>query len=311
MNEFTNSVVPVLITVVSLAGILGCGWLAWHYRKTGQGEPNPETPQEAIAEGVHVWDGDLYELNNPLPRWFLGMFFIAVVFALIYLALYPGLGNYPGLLGWTSVKQYDEQTLELDERVEKVYAEFKGMSVEQLAHNERAMSIAHSLFLNNCAQCHGSDAGGSRGFPRLTDQDWLYGGTPEAIRTTITKGRHGIMPPQAAAVGDATNIRNVAAYVLSLSGARTDAVAAARGKPIFESVCAACHGVDGKGNQALGAPNLTDRTWLYGGSEADIIETITNGRQGVMPAHEGRLTPEQIELLVAYLLNRSGSVPKN
>lgn len=316
MNDFTNNLVPWIISIVSLIGIVGCGWLAWNYgskrkSKAARSQPMPETPQEAIAEGVHVWDGDLYELDNPLPRWFVWFFYLTVIFSLIYLLLYPGLGNFPGLLGWTSANQHEQQAAELDARMQTAYAEFEGLSVEELATNERALNIAHSLFLNNCAQCHGSDARGSRGYPNLTDKDWLWGGEPDAIRTTIAKGRQGLMPPQAAAVGDANAVRNVAAYVLSLSGAPTDAVAAARGKPIFANVCAACHSADGTGNQLLGAPNLTDRVWLYGGSEADIIDAIMNGRHGVMPPHEDRLTPQQIDLLVAYILNISGSVPQN
>src|SRR5690606_14545320 len=173
-----------------------------------------------------------------------------------------------GTLGWTQVKQHEEQRAALDARAEAAFTEFAGLTPEQLALNDRALSIGSSLFLNNCALCHGSDARGTRGYPNLADNDWLYGGDPETIHTTIAKGRHGMMAPMAAAVGDATAVRNVAAYVLSLSGSRTDNVAAARGRQAFEATRAACHGMDGKGNQALGAPNLTDRIWLYGGSEA-------------------------------------------
>lgn len=301
MSDFFTQFWPWYISIISLAGILGCGWLAWNYSRPNPSDQNPEASE-------HVWDGDIRESDHPLPRWFVWGFFMTVVFALGYLVLYPGLGNYQGTLGWSQESQHEEQRAALDARAEAAFAEFANLTPEQLASNDRALSIGSSLFLNNCALCHGSDARGTRGYPNLADSDWLYGGDPETLHTTIAQGRHGMMPPMAAAVGDATAVRNVAAYVLSLSGSRTDNVAAARGRQAFEATCAACHGADGKGNQALGAPNLTDRIWLYGGSEADIIETINNGREGVMPAHENRLTPQQIDLLVAYLLNASGAV---
>ena len=170
------------------------------------------------------------------------------------------------------------------------------------------MGIGERLFLNNCAACHGSDARGSKGFPNLTDHDWLWGGEHEQIKTSIAKGRMGNMPSMAAAVGGATEMRNVAHYVLSLSGSPHDEIAAQLGKPKFV-VCAACHGPAGKGNPALGAPNLTDKTWLHGWGEQAIVAMITNGKQNQMPAHENRLTPEQIHVLGAYVWNLSQSVP--
>lgn len=306
MTDFFSQFWPYYIATISLLGILGCGWLAWNYGHRA----NKLDAAGGAPEEEHIWDGDLRENDNPLPRWFVWGFYLTVVFSLGYLALYPGLVIYDGKLGWSQVGQHDAQKAALDARTEAAFAEFAGMTPEQLATNDRALTIGTSLFLNNCALCHGSDARGTRGYPNLADGDWIWGGEPETIYTTIAQGRHGLMPPQAAAVGTATDVRNVAAYVLSLSGTRTDNVAAAQGRAKFEAVCAACHAVDGTGNKALGAPNLTDRIWTYGGSEADIIDAINNGREGVMPPHENRLSPQQIELLVAYLLNASGAVRK-
>ncbi|MCK9511412.1 MAG: cytochrome-c oxidase, cbb3-type subunit III [Pigmentiphaga sp.] len=303
MTEFTSSFWSIAITVITLVSIIACGWLAWSYGRTNQ---QLEQKAEKGEDTGHVWDGDLVELNNPLPRWWLWMFYISVIFSLAYLALYPGLGAFQGLLGWSQENRYAEERARLTERTEAAFAEFTGQEPEQLASNARALSIGHRLFLNNCAQCHGSDARGSRGYPNLTNAAWLYGGTAEALRTSIAKGRHGFMPPQAAAVGGAAEMRQVAAYVRSLSGVSTDASAATLGKPIYLRVCAACHGAEGQGNQALGAPSLADRYWLYGGSQADIIQAMVHGREGVMPAHEERLSPQQIDLLVAYVLNLSG-----
>ncbi len=306
MSDFISSFWSYAVAIVTLAGILGCGWLAWHY-----GRANTELESKPGEDTGHVWDGDLVELNNPLPRWWLWMFYLTVIFALIYLLLYPGLGSFQGILGWSQFSRYEAESAQLAQRTEAAYAEFGDATPTELVDNSRAMTMAHSLFLNNCAQCHGSDARGSRGYPNLTDNDWLYGNSEDVLRTTIAEGRHGIMPPQAAMVGNATDVRNVAAYVLSLSGRPTDSVAAARGRSGYMQTCAACHGADGTGNQALGAPNLTDNIWLYGGSEADIIDAINNGREGVMPPHDNRLSPRQIDLLVAYVLNISNSVDGN
>ncbi|MBE2243427.1 MAG: cytochrome-c oxidase, cbb3-type subunit III [Burkholderiaceae bacterium] len=256
----------------------------------------------------HVWDGDLRELNNPLPRWWMWLFVITVVFAAIYLALYPGLGAKAGALGWTSVGQYERERERAAAELAPMFARFGAMTIEKLAADPQAHAIGERLFANNCSTCHGSDARGGLGFPNLTDGDWLWGGTPEDIITTITDGREGIMPPMAEAVGSAEDVKNVANYVLSLSGSPHDKIAAQLGKPKFV-VCAACHGADGKGNTALGAPNLTDRIWLHGWGEDLIVRTITNGWQNSMPAQKTRLGDEQIRVLAAYVwsLSRGGA----
>lgn len=256
----------------------------------------------------HVWDGDLRELNNPLPRWWMWLFVITVVFGAIYLALYPGLGSKVGALGWTSVGQYQNERERAAAELAPMFARFDAMPIDKLAADPQAHAIGERLFANNCSTCHGSDARGGLGFPNLTDNDWLWGGTPEDIVTTITDGREGIMPPMAEAVGSADDVRNVANYVLSLSGSPHDNIAAQLGKAKFVA-CAACHGADGKGNTALGAPNLTDRTWLHGWGEDVIVRAINGGWQNQMPAQKSRLSAEQIRVLAAYVwsLSRGGA----
>jgi len=248
----------------------------------------------------HVWDEDLREMNNPLPRWWAILFVLTVVFAGIYLAAYPGLGSNKGSLGWTSVGQYEKEQADAHKAMTALYAKFKDKPVEQLAQDREAMAIGERLFANNCAGCHGSDAKGSKGFPNLTDGDWLYGGKHETIVETISNGRNGVMPPMAAAVGTAEDVRNLANYVLSLSGSAHNAIAAQLGKPKF-AACAACHGADGKGNQALGAPNLSDKIWLHGWGEDAVVAIINNGKNNQMPAQATRLSPEQIQVLGAYV----------
>jgi cytochrome c oxidase cbb3-type subunit 3 len=254
----------------------------------------------------HVWDGNLVELNNPLPMWWVGLFVITVVFAAAYLVLYPGLGSATGTLGWSSKSQYDAEQAKAQTQMNAVVGKYASMPADQVAADPQALAIGERLFINNCAACHGSDARGSKGFPNLTDNDWLYGGTPEKIEETITQGRQGTMPPMAAAVGNAEDVRNVANYVLSLSGSPHNSIAAQLGKSKFV-VCAACHGPDGKGNQALGAPNLTDKIWLHGWGEDAVMAMVNNGKQSVMPAQAGRLEPAQIHVLAAYVWNLSQS----
>ena len=298
MSDFFSSGWSWYVTVVTLLGLLGCLWLLWiASRRTAMAEDN--------STG-HVFDEDLVEMNNPLPRWWMGLFILTVAFALGYLILYPGLGSLAGRLGWTSRGQYEAEQARAAAAMAPVYAKFAGMPAPALAREPAAMAIGERLFINNCAACHGSDARGSKGFPNLTDSDWLYGGTPEKIEETITNGRQGMMPPMAAAVGSSEDVRNVANYVLSLSGSPHNDIAAQLGKPKF-AVCAACHGADGKGNQALGAPNLTDKIWLHGWGEDAVLAMIDNGKTNVMPAQGGRLSPEQIHVLAAYVWNLSPS----
>jgi cytochrome c oxidase cbb3-type subunit III len=252
----------------------------------------------------HVWDEDLREMNNPLPRWWMWLFVITVVFAAVYLAFYPGLGSFAGTLKWTSVGQYEAEQDKARAAMQPVYAKYVAMSAEQLAQEPAAMGIGQRLFLNNCAQCHGSDGRGSLGFPNLADRDWLGAGTHDYVKTVITEGRVGVMPPMAAAVGTSEDVRNVANYVLSLSGSAHNNVAAQLGKAKFVA-CAACHGADGKGNPQIGAPNLTDKIWLHGWGEQAIVRIVTQGKTNAMPAQGRLLTPEQVHVLAAYVLSLS------
>ena len=252
----------------------------------------------------HVWDEDLREMNNPLPRWWMWLFVITVVFSALYLALYPGLGSNPGTFNWTSSGQWQAEQDKAHSAMAPVYARFKSLSAAELAKDPAAMGIGERLFVNNCAQCHGSDAHGSKGFPNLTDSDWLGGSGPDYIAKTVSGGRIGVMPPMAAAVGSADDVKNVANYVLSLSGSAHNNLAAQLGKLKF-AACAACHGADGKGNQALGAPNLTDKVWLHGWGEDAIVAMVNQGKTNVMPSFEGRLSAEQIHVLAAYVWSLS------
>ncbi|MBI5272020.1 MAG: cytochrome-c oxidase, cbb3-type subunit III [Burkholderiales bacterium] len=298
MSDFINAGWSVYVAGITIAGLVFCiVLLLIASRRKVMANDNTTG---------HVWDEDLREMNNPLPRWWMGLFVITVVFSAAYLALYPGLGSAQGGLGWSSTGQWQAEQEKARAAMAPVYAGFAGQSAEQLAKNPQAMAIGERLFANNCAQCHGADARGSKSFPNLADSDWLGGTGDEYIHKTIVEGRQGVMPPMAAAVGGAEDVRNVAHYVLSLSGSPHNAVAAQLGKAKF-GACAACHGPDGKGNQALGAPNLTDKIWLHGWGEAAIVAMINNGKTNVMPAQGPRFTPEQVKVLTAYVWNLSNA----
>jgi len=300
MSDFTSSFWPIFITVISVGGVIGCALLLWLTSKIKATSPNGDNTNG------HVWDETLREMNNPLPRWWVWMFIITIVFSLFYFAAYPAIGTYAGKLGWTQVKQYEQEMETANKTIAPLYAKFAAMPIDQLASNPEAKAIGERIFMNNCAQCHGSDAHGSRGFPNLTDKDWIHGGSPEKIVETITNGRVGMMPPMAAAVGTEDDVKNVANYVLSLSNSDHDATRAAAGKEKF-AVCAACHGADGKGNQAIGALNLTDNIWLHGAGEEAIIKRINEGKVNQMPAQGAKFTPEQIHVLASYVWGLSNN----
>ncbi|MCC2632211.1 MAG: cytochrome c oxidase, cbb3-type, subunit [Ramlibacter sp.] len=293
MSDFTNGFWSLYVAGATLAGIVACLLLLWITARK-------KIPARADNTTGHVWDEDLTEMNNPLPLWWVGLFILTIVFSLLYLVAYPGLGTYPGELGWTQRGEYEAEVAQANKELEPLYAQFTARPPEELAGNANAMAVGERLFMNNCAQCHGSDARGSKGFPNLADADWLYGGAPDKIKETVLKGRVGAMPPMAAAVGSPDDVKNVANYVLSLSKAPHDSVRAQLGKAKF-GACAACHGIDGKGNQALGAPNLTDDTWLHGYGEQAIIAIVNGGRTNEMPAQEGKLTDAQIHVLASYV----------
>lgn len=297
MSDFFSNTVAVLVTAVTLFSVLICGVFLWVQASK---KLKVSLDVETNSTG-HVWDEDLKELNNPMPRWWMGLFYITVVFAFVYLYFFPGLGTYQGSKGWSSAAQYQQDRDAVDQKSAPLYAKFKDLKVEDVASHAEAVNMGQRVFLNNCAQCHGSDARGSKGFPNLADSDWLYGGDGETIRTSITEGRNGMMPPMIAAVGSDENAKNVAQYVLSLSGRSNDVLKAQLGRKVFGEVCAACHGPKGEGSPLMGAPNLTDKTWLYGGTEKAIVETIKNGRQGHMPSHKTILTADQIKVVSAYV----------
>lgn len=302
MSDFNSNFWSIYVVALTLISILGCLILLWVTAR------KKVVPSADNTTG-HVWDEDLREMNNPMPRWWMWLFVITIFFAFGYLAAYPGLGTYAGTLGWSARGEYTDEMAKAQQELEPLYARFTAMKAEEIARDNQGMAIGERLFMNNCAQCHGSDARGSKGFPNLTDGDWLHGGTPDKIAETLTKGRIGMMPPMGAAIGTSDDVKNVANYVLSLSGSAHDSVRAALGKPKF-GACAACHGVDGKGNQALGAPNLTDDVWLHGWGQEAIIAMINNGKVNQMPAQADKLTEAQIHVLAAYvwgLSNKSGT----
>jgi cytochrome c oxidase cbb3-type subunit 3 len=296
VSQFTSEFWDLYVAIASIVSIVACAVFL-------KSQSVRKVPGARPTTG-HVWDEDLAEYNNPLPRWWSWLFYITIVFAIAYLVLYPGLGSWRGVLGWSQLTQLEQELAAADTRFGPLYEKFAATEVEALARNPEALAIGQKLFLNNCAQCHASDGGGSRGFPSLTDRDWLWGGDAKTIKATISDGRTGTMPPFGAALGEQA-VKDLAHYVMSLSGLTHDSLRKARGEPLFKQTCAACHGADGKGNPALGAPNLTDRIWLHGSGEPAIIEIITRGRANHMPAHKELLSEAKIHLLTAYVLSLS------
>lgn len=300
MSDFVSGFWNYYISIIALGGIVFCLWLiytqrAWLKKEVKQTE-----------DTGHVWDGDLSELNNPVPRWWTVFYVALCIFGLGYLVLYPGLGTYKGVLEYTTAQSVKNAQIALNDQIKPVYERYAGMEVPAIARDDQAREIGQRLFLNNCAQCHGSDARGGPSFPNLTDHDWLYGGEPAQIMQSITKGRHGVMPPWKSQIKPA-EASDIAQYVRSLSGLASDALRVVPGKRGYDTFCVACHGAQGKGNTALGAPNLTDNVWLYGSSEASIVDTILNGRNNQMPAQEGHLTADQIRMLTAWVWGLSNA----
>ena len=295
MSQFTSGFWDVYIGLITLVSIIACAVLLKMQ--------SVRDPAESETSG-HVWDEDIREYNNPLPRWWMWLFYLTIVFSLGYLVLYPGLGSYAGTLGWTQLGQLAQENAHAQATYGPLYEKFAAQDIEPLSKHPEALATGQKLFLNTCAQCHASDGGGSRGFPNLTDRDWLWGGTPESIKTTITEGRTGAMPPFGPALGE-QGVKDVAHYVLSLSGQANDSIRKARGEPLFKTSCSACHGAEGKGNPAIGAPNLTDNIWLHGAGEEAIAAQISKGRINQMPAHKDILSPAKIHLLTAYVYSLS------
>ena len=293
----------LFIIVFTAINVVACLWLMWWTARTRVAAT--ATMEDRAGKTGHVWDGDLEELNNPLPRWWLGLFIITIVFGAAYLTFYPGLGNFAGTSKWSSAGEYQAGVDQQRALFESRMASLQYRSLQDLSRNGAAMATARNLFIANCAGCHGSDARGARGFPNLTDPDWLWGGDEEHMLETIAQGRHGIMPALGSVLGE-QGVKEVAAYVVSLNGRSAPDDWVKAGETRFQTLCVACHGVDAKGNQLLGAPNLTDQTWLHGGDFDSIRATVTNGRDNQMPAHRELLGETKVKLLAAYVLSLSG-----
>ena len=289
------------VIVLTMLSVFGCWWLLQWTKGIS------DRDDEGVGSTGHVWDEDIRELNNPLPRWWLYLFHITLIFTLVYLLLYPGLGNVKGVLGWTHIERYDAEMVVAKASQEDAFAAYRDMQPADLLSDAGALDSGRRIFGNNCAMCHGSDGRGAPSFPNLADEDWLYGNDFDTVLASITQGRQGNMPPLAAALGEG-GLEEVIAYVQQISGQSVDAEAAAAGEGRFNMVCAACHGVGGIGNTALGAPRLADGIWLYGGDAQSLAQTISSGRTGKMPAHADLLEKDQRRLVAAYVLSLSAGV---
>jgi cytochrome c oxidase cbb3-type subunit 3 len=311
MSDFVSGFWSGYVALLTLLSIAGCAALLVvmsRARARSTGAPVKETTG-------HVWDGDLTELNNPLPKWWLNLFWITIAFAVAYLLMFPGFGNMAGILGWTSAGAYAAERDEAERRTRPLFDKYLSTDLRALAGDPEARAMGERLFLNYCAACHGSAATGGRGYPNLRDNHWLYGGDPQMVKTSIMEGRMGVMPAMGPVIG-AEGVKDVVAYVRSLSRLPNDSLKAQLGKPVFMQNCAACHGADGKGNPAIGAPDLTDEDWLYGSSEAIITETVSRGRHNdpasralAMPAWKDTLGEARVHVLAAYVWGLSNRPP--
>ena len=307
MSDWTSSLTSgwsIWIISLVLINVVGCIWLLLDNSKRRPGDPAPE-------ETSHVWDGDLTEYNKPMPKWWINMFWLAIVFAAGYLVYYPGFGAFAGISKWTSASEMRADQKRENEKLEAAFAPYAGKPVDELAQDAAAVKIGRGIFNNTCAVCHGTTAKGAVGYPDLTDQVWNWGGRPEDILTTIQQGRQGVMAPWGDVLkgtGGEQAVEYVVAYVRSLSqpgvSIQNDFMAS-QGKKLYDGVCVACHGAEGKGDQNLGAPDLTDNSWLYGNSVEALRKTISEGRHGVMPAHLELLGDTRTRLVGAYVWSLS------
>jgi cytochrome c oxidase cbb3-type subunit 3 len=298
MADFNSDFWHWYIAILTVLSILACVWLL-RWMTSGHKKA------DQVEDTGHVWDGDLTELNNPLPRWWLGLFYITIAFGGFYLLLYPGLGSYAGILEWSSKTEYEQEVAKVEAEVGPLFARYQQTAILDLIKDEDALKVGERLYANYCATCHGSDARGARGYPNLRDNVWIWGGDPANIKTTIMQGRQAAMPAWEGPLGGESGVDEVAQYLLSLSGRATITELADKGKAKFDIFCVACHGPTGTGNPALGAPNLTDDVWLYGGSITRISQSIAKGRNGKMPAHADFLGEAKVHLLAAYVYGLS------
>ncbi len=314
MNELHDALPAGWAWFVAIATALSLAYCLWVLVSNKTVKKKPVAGEQPKLHGANAWDG-LREYDNPLPRWWMNLFYITVFFSIGYLLLYPGIGIYSGALGWSSSKLHQAEVEEMNKRTAPLFEAYAKQDVATLAADKGAVKVGASLFQAYCVQCHGTDMRGAKAFPNLVDADWQWPGTPEGILETILAGRNAVMPPFAGQLSEA-QIKDVANYVIRMSGRMVDQASAARGEETFKTVCAACHGPEGKGMQALGAPNLTDSIWLYGGSHAAIVEGLQKGRAGVMPAFKDMLGETRVKLLAAYVYaesraaaNESGKKP--
>jgi cytochrome c oxidase cbb3-type subunit 3 len=293
------------VIVLVVLNIAGCGALLWWTARRRPGDPAP-------TDTSHVWDGDITEYNKPLPKWWINLFYLTIVFAIGYLAWFPGFGSFAGTSGWTSNKEYDAEKAVEDTKLEKTFAPYAGQPIDKIAQDPKGVALGKAIFGNNCATCHGSTAQGANGYPNLTDNIWHWGGSPDQILETVLNGRQGVMPEWGTVLtgmGGPNAVDEVVAYVRTLGNPASmqNNFLAAKGKKLYDGVCVACHGIDGTGNVAMGAPNLTDDYWLYGNSTESLRQTIAKGRHGVMPAWEPIIGDTRVRLAAAYVWSLSHS----
>ncbi|KFN45010.1 cytochrome-c oxidase, cbb3-type subunit III [Arenimonas oryziterrae] len=286
------------IIAIVVINIVGSVWLLWWTARRRSGDP-------AADSTSHYWDGDITEYNNPMPRWWINLFYLTIVFGIAYLVWYPGMGAFTGRGGWSSAGQLKTDQAAAERLLASHFKKFSDLPIDQIARDPRAIATGQRIFANTCSTCHGSDARGGRGFPNLTDDNWQWGHTPADILQTVQEGRQAAMPPFASALGDPSNVAATAVYVQSLSGMKVDPLLANIGKQSFSGICAACHGADGKGNPAIGSANLTDDYWLYGNRIEDIRAAIEQGHNGHMPAHKEILGETRTRLVAAYVYSLS------
>lgn len=286
------------VIAVVVLNVVGCLWLIWWTAKRRPGDPGP-------TDTSHVWDENITEYNKPLPKWWNNLFYITIIFTVGYLAWFPGLGAFAGYSGWSSAKEHDADKADQDKKLAVAFAPYEGKAIDEIAKDDKALKLGKSIFSNNCATCHGSSAQGAVGYPNLTDNIWHWGGEPDQILETVLNGRQAAMPAWESALGGKQGVTEVAVYLQSLRGEKVDTSLANAGKGKYDTICVSCHGPEGKGMQALGAPDLTDDYWLYG-EDSHIVETsIGQGRNGQMPAHLPLIGETRVRLAAAYVWSLS------
>lgn len=291
------------VIALIVLNIAGCVWLLWWTARRNPGDPAP-------TDTSHVWDGDITEYNKPLPKWWINLFYLTIVFSIGYLVWFGGWGSFQGYGRWSSANEHAAEKAQQDARLNQTFARYETKSLPELAHDPKALSLGRSIFNNTCATCHGSSAQGATGYPNLADDIWHWGGEPDQVLATVLDGREGVMPEWGkvlTGIGGEHAVDQVISYVRVIgdSGATQNDYMAAQGKRLYEGVCVACHGIEGKGNVAMGAPDLTDAYWMYGDSKESLRQTILAGRHGSMPAHRELLGETRSKLAAAYVWSLS------